>query len=116
MSPVHVLLIALLLAPFGLAACGDSQVTRAEGEPCVEAYAYYNAHPGDSLAGSGRYFEDADYWKRLAEVLRACTPRTLEFARDANDRVGETYDRYRREYCNAQDRYRESALCEGVPE
>ena len=142
--PLRVLLIALLLAPLGLAACGDdAPVTRAEGEPCVEAHNAYRNHIYNSTLDAERDYlgsdpaEDERYLAGLRAVLDDCTPRTLLFAQNLEDtefvdeygvtlpgfKDTQTYDGYLKQYdedlktyCDARDRYRETDRCEGVPQ
>lgn len=128
MTPVRVLLIALLLAPLGLAACGDEPpppVSRAEGEACDKAYEKYKdaldavADAGELVArlnGQGDPALERAYLDARKAVLVTCTPRTFEFAAGGPDALGSEYSDFLKEYCDEADRYRETDLCEGVPQ
>ena len=142
MTPVRVLVVALLLVPLGLAACGDDApvpvtrsdatppvtrgeapgpISRAEGEPCVEAYEEHER----LMTADEQAYHDA-----LEAMLRACTPRALRFAQDLDEPTNPsadyqeyreanpapTYDEWLKEYCDYRDRYRETGLCAGVPQ
>ena len=117
-------LLALIAVPalaFGLAACGDdAPVTRAEGEPCLQAYKAFNAAGVNSIhGGSSRIETTPAYWSRVKRVLDQCTYQSYEFAKDQTE--GEisrkvNYDVLLETWCDAEDPYRETSMCEGVPQ